>query len=514
MNKKIIFALVFAMGIALVGLLILQMYWIKEAYQVKEHQFNQTVFKSLEEASLEIQRQEAYGIIWDELGGQDEDSSYLASSFYAIDTVLSYGNSGDTNVRVQQQLLIGEDGSEYFQANYSFGSLDELQQVPPQAGRNNSEPDYSVVRDKINNRKNFVNQVVSRMFSHRPEIEERLPRNQLTHVLDEVLKGNGIDIPYEYAVSKWNTVMAYQSDQFEIKDQVKYYRAKLYPDDFYNVENLMTVYFPHRRGFILKSLGFMGVASSVLTLFILFTFTFTMYVILRQKKLSEIKGDFVSNMTHELKTPISTISLASQMLGDKSIPVEAKNLDRISGIITDESKRLGYQVEKVLQMSVFEKGKLKLKLKEMDLHEIIESVASNFAIQVESKEGLLIPSMHAEHTKVLADKVHVTNVVSNLLDNAVKYSKDKPEIYLETKNKNGYLLVSVKDNGIGINRADQKRIFERFYRVHTGNLHNVKGFGLGLSYVKKIIEEHKGFIKVDSDLGEGTTFTFGLPVIN
>jgi len=274
----------------------------------------------------------------------------------------------------------------------------------------------------------------------------------------------------------------------------------------------MTVYFPGRTNVIFRSLGFMSVSSSVLTLLLLFTFSFTLYIVFKQKRLSDMKGDFVNNMTHELKTPISTISLASQMLNDKTISSSDKNYDRISGIIAEESKRLGYQVERVLQMAKFDQGDLKLNFDEVSIHEIIESVISNFTLQVEAKEGMLIPSLHADNDIVYADSVHITNVISNLLDNAIKYTTEKPEIYIETVNQNGDLVVSVRDNGIGISKANQRRVFDKFFRVPTGNVHSVKGFGLGLSYVKKIIEEHEGKIIVESELGSGTTFKLNFPL--
>lgn len=268
----------------------------------------------------------------------------------------------------------------------------------------------------------------------------------------------------------------------------------------------MTIFFPNRANVIFRSLGFMSVSSSFLTLLLLFTFAFTLYIVFKQKRLSDMKGDFVNNMTHELKTPISTISLASQMLNNKSISSSDKNYDRIAGIIADESNRLGYQVERVLQMAKFDQGDLKLNFQEISAHEYIDSVISNFTLQVEAKEGMLIPSLHADDNKIFADPVHFTNVISNLLDNAVKYSREKPEIYIETMNRNEGLVISVRDNGIGISKANQRRVFDKFFRVPTGNVHSVKGFGLGLSYVKKIVEEHEGKIFVESELGTGTTF--------
>jgi two-component system phosphate regulon sensor histidine kinase PhoR len=235
-------------------------------------------------------------------------------------------------------------------------------------------------------------------------------------------------------------------------------------------------------------------------------------IVFRQKRLSEIRNDFVSNMTHELKTPISTISLASQMLADKSIPAGIKNMEQISKIISEECRRLGNQVEKVLQTAVFDKGKLRLRMNEVDMHEIISGVMENFSIQIKNRNGKIFTSLHAENFILQADQVHITNVLSNLLDNAIKYCNLSPEIRIGTENKGDFLLISVTDNGIGISKADQKRVFEKFYRVPTGNVHTVKGFGLGLSYVKMIMEEHHGYVEVESELYKGSTFKLYLPL--
>jgi two-component system phosphate regulon sensor histidine kinase PhoR len=241
-------------------------------------------------------------------------------------------------------------------------------------------------------------------------------------------------------------------------------------------------------------------------------FTYTIMIILKQKKLSMIKNDFINNMTHELKTPISTISLASQMLHDNSISNSPKVTEHISSIILQESKRLSFQVEKVLQMAVFNEGRLKLKFKELHFHELIRNVIHNFELRVKSKEGKLDAELLAENDLIKGDEVHLTNVIFNLFDNAVKYSREKPEILIKTENKNGFLLISVRDNGIGIAKEHLDQIFERFFRVPTGNVHDVKGFGLGLSYVKKIVESHQGKIKAESVVNKGTKFVIYFPL--
>jgi two-component system phosphate regulon sensor histidine kinase PhoR len=283
-------------------------------------------------------------------------------------------------------------------------------------------------------------------------------------------------------------------------------------NDILDEETFLYLYFPGQKALVRGSLGFLGISTIILTLLMIVLFTLALYVIFRQKKLSDIKNDFVNNMTHELKTPISTISLASQMLNDASIPEEKKNSGHISRIIQTESKRLGFQVERVLQMAVLDQGHLILKKTAVSMQDIVNSVIHNFKIQVESLNGKLVMEDDSSEHMVFGDKVHLMNVVTNLLDNAVKYSKDFPEIVVHSYNEENKFRLSVQDNGIGISKDNQKKIFERFFRVSTGNVHDVKGFGLGLSYVKLIVEQHEGKIEVWSELNKGTRFDIVLPL--
>ncbi|MBN2350594.1 MAG: HAMP domain-containing histidine kinase [Bacteroidales bacterium] len=524
MSKKWIWILTIFMGIAMVGLIIVQTYWIKNAIEVKEKQFDQLVSRTLDEVAFNVQQYETAHYIFDEFNQFNMDSLYLQQSGnMSFDTTLNFSlDSNSQGFNIQQDFYFYSDASgDRFSSNIRINGKDTVLEVAPDQQADYPIPANNQIQDnlmqhpefqkRITDRRNFIDNVMNRMLAYPPEVERRISPDQLEKVLTTALASKGINTKFEYAVSKWNSAVAFKSQNFDINYKDGYYQAQLFPNDFFSRPNYLTLYFPGRRNLIMKSLGFMGFSSAALTLIIVFAFSLTILIIFRQKRLSEMKNDFVNNMTHELKTPISTISLASQMLGDNSIPENVKNIDQISSVIAQESKRLGYQVEKVLQMAIFEQGKIKLKLKKTDLHELIESIANNFSIQVENRNGIIIPSLHAEKYTAMVDTVHFTNILSNLIDNAIKYCNREPEIFIETRNAGDKICIFIKDNGIGISKENQQRIFEKFFRVSTGNVHNVKGFGLGLSYVKKIVEAHKGTISLESEVNKGTTFKICLP---
>ena len=266
--------------------------------------------------------------------------------------------------------------------------------------------------------------------------------------------------------------------------------------------------------FIYGSVKFM-LPSLVFIFILLITFVFTLYMAVRHKRITKMKNDFINNMTHELKTPISAVSLAAQMLQDESIDKTPEMLDRLLNVITSETKRLGFQVDKVLQMSMFDdKNTAALNMRELDANDLVSNIVNTFAVKVNQSGGTITTELEADDPYICVDEMHFTNVVFNLMDNAVKYRRaDAPiTLHVKTWNANGKFVLSVKDNGIGMKKEHLKKIFDKFYRVHTGNVHNVKGFGLGLAYVKQIVKAHRGSIRAESEAGVGTTFTIVLPL--
>jgi two-component system, OmpR family, phosphate regulon sensor histidine kinase PhoR len=277
------------------------------------------------------------------------------------------------------------------------------------------------------------------------------------------------------------------------------------------IENLIVV-MPDYKSIVMKQMRWMILGVVFFTLVIVSAFFFTVRALLRQKKLSEIKNDFINNMTHEFKTPLATISLAVDALRNEKVMYDRQKSDYFSGIIKEENKRMNKQVETILQAALLEKQELQLNLQLIHVHQIISKVMENFALQFQEKSAKSDLQLNAKQDLIKADEVHFTNLVTNLIDNAVKYSKDHLILKITTHNTNKNLVLRIEDNGIGMNKETQRRIFEKFFRAHTGNIHNVKGFGLGLSYVKTVVDAHHGKIRVDSTLGKGTAFTIDFPL--
>ncbi|MBA4851672.1 sensor histidine kinase KdpD [Emticicia sp. BO119] len=378
------------------------------------------------------------------------------------------------------------------------------------------EPTVTVAQEDIERTKNkaeLVKDVLTDVIHGSRDIHERLDRISLDTLLKKELKSRGITIPYQYIVKNSSNLIFASFAENTIPNFIRdSYRAQLFPSDLQPQNHFLYVHFPDTQGFILRNMWTVFASSVFLILMIGGIFYTSVNTMLKQKKLATIKNDFINNMTHEFKTPISTISLAVEVMKDNDVKKDNNKMNRYLNIIQDENRRLGTQVEKVLQMALLDKGDVKLKLEPVNIHETIEQVLHNLSVQIEQKNGTVNLELDAENPEIEADDVHVTNIIYNLLDNANKYSPETPEITIKTENEEGFLKITIADKGIGMTKEQLNRIFERFYRVPTGNLHDVKGFGLGLSYVRKMVESHQGVIQVESKIGEGSRFEVYLPL--
>ena len=432
------------------------------------------------------------------------------------------GNSG--NIIIQPQLSItAPDGSV---ATFTFKErtkiLKEQMPLSQQKGSTPLMDTYrnmqEVLKGQYLYQRGLINDVILNILgkaSTRP-IMERIDADKLNSYLQTELENNGLNLPFRFAVINNKGKVVYSSEDYNpaISGNLLFSQI-IFPNDPPGRRNTLRVYFPTQNDYIIDSVRFM-IPSFVFTFIMLVTFTFTIIIVFRQKKLTEMKNDFINNMTHEFKTPISTISLAAQMLSDPVVAKSPSMFKHISGVINDETKRLRLQVEKVLQMSMFDRQKTQLKLHDVDVNVLIANVMSTFKIKVEAYGGTIDADLAADDMMVSVDEMHFTNVIFNLLDNAVKYRKEETPLALFIRTRiigNEKVEISIQDNGIGIKKEDLKKIFDKFYRVSTGNRHDVKGFGLGLAYVYKIIKDHKGDIRAESELNEGSTFIITLPLI-
>ncbi|MFN5795011.1 MAG: sensor histidine kinase, partial [Bacteroidota bacterium] len=369
----------------------------------------------------------------------------------------------------------------------------------------------------FNKKKEFVDNIFDELVSVNiyNDYLEKIDTNMVDSLLKVELHDQNVKLKYEFGILKFSrNKFVYPKRQELISPLTESkYKINLSFNNVFLEPSVLTVLFPGEDKFILKSSWFMLTGSLVVILTIIAGYYYTFSTILEQKKISLIKNDFINNMTHEFKTPISTISLACDVLSDKSIAISQNKLDKYLKVISDENKRLSLLVENVLQTAILEKGKINLNFEKIEVNQLIDSAITNLKLQLSKKEAGVHTDFYTGEIYIEGDKVHLTNVINNLIDNALKYSSQirTIEIKIKTQVIPQGVVIEIEDNGIGISKDNQKRIFENLYRVPTGNIHNVKGFGLGLSYVKAIIEKHFGSISVNSDIDKGSCFRVFLP---
>jgi len=501
MNKKAIWIIIGLMSAALFGIAGMQVKWIADSLRANEEQFSIRVFEAL--------------------NGVAEKLAYLEN----IEAMQRVDNGFAQNYiekDVQKRIASGEFSftleNESKQQSTVLLTKQQLLQLSLSANSCNCA-ECRAERAKMLSQ--FVNYTSGLNLA---PVVERINLEQLQQFLRQELNDKGICIPYRFGVydnRKHTFVIAdghyvvEESHTVPTKEghtnlHTSEYRVNLFQQDVESPGMLMA-FFPGKGSFIWRSVLKTLIGSVLFTGIILFCFAYTISVIFRQKKISEMKNDFINNMTHEFKTPIATISLASDSIASPMIMGQPDKIRRFVDIIRQENKRMNNQVEKVLQMAQIDRNDFSLHLTDVNLHDVIKQAVEYITMQVDKKEGTVSTDLQATQTHVEGDLTHVSNIINNLLDNANKYSPEIPEISVATRNVPAGVEVTIGDKGIGMSAAAKKHIFEKFYRVHTGNLHDVKGFGLGLSYVKAMMTAHKGTIEVKSEPEKGSSFVLFFP---
>ena len=468
MDKRVIWAIIIIMSVALLGIAFTQFIWIKAQVDLDEKNFDDQVYMAMNSVKLLLQ--------------EDTETREFVVDFYKSKKKTLFGKE---NELVSKFLSPQNKGFN----NYSMELAGLMQDLDPNA------------------------------------LLESINKENLDRYLKEELLNRGVDLKYDYGVYSNKiqdfvirngkfAVQVQDSDSSTSSDDRGLYDSP-YQVQLFNEEEgspgYLKIFFPGKQSWLWAKVVPSLFSSLLFTALILLCFAYTIFVIFKQKKVSEMKTDFINNMTHEFKTPIATISLATDSITNGTVINNADKIKRFAGIIKQENKRMLNQVEKVLQMARIDKKDFQLKLTEVNLNQLVEQAAGHSRLKVEQREGKLSTRLDARQPIFEADLTHISNIIHNLLDNAEKYSNEKPEISISTSSDDKGVSIEIKDNGIGMTKESLKHIFDKFYRVHTGNRHDVKGFGLGLSYVKALVEAHQGTIDVVSELGKGSTFKLDFP---
>ncbi len=354
------------------------------------------------------------------------------------------------------------------------------------------------------------NQLVSEMFVW--ERNMTVNKEELLHTLEGELAASGIVTPFEFVLIRGDSIIDGVYSKVKPKDfRESPYKVNLFAEGLLRKGETVSVVFPRKTNYVLGSMGLMLGGSGLFLVIILSTFALSLWFIIRQKKTSEMQADFINNMTHEFKTPLATISLAADTIANSRVIADENKVRHFISMIKKENSRMNRQVETILQIATLDKHEMDFVFDETDIHDIVIQAIETIEIQVNDKGGVINRHLDAKDSIISGDSEHLRNLVHNLLDNANKYSEGAPEITVTTRSNESGIFLIVADKGIGMSKAVQHRVFERFYRETTGNIHNVKGFGLGLNYVKAITDAHGGTVSVESEQGKGSIFTVFLP---
>jgi two-component system phosphate regulon sensor histidine kinase PhoR len=542
MNRKKFAGLIIMMLLSILGIIWVQIVWIRNAINISNESFNNAVYISLTNAANAIESSRKLNFfnnfVMDDPGLYNNNlrgtSNYLSINSYSSEsgtsmrvniTNQSFSGKNDTGRITINDRSYSIKGDTTIVSNsdtviYSATELPGKMSVAEPGQELNSNSNSLYVRqsdfiDWVKKRsaefQNMSDKIISEIYQWEKTLE--LDNKEIEYSLRQTFSFAGIKTPFEYAIVKDGVV---QPGTFKRSDKQDFmtsnYKIRLFPGNIIRQDLILSVVFPERTNYILGSISWLLGGSMLFSLFILATFGLSLFFIIRQKKISEIKSDFINNMTHEFKTPIATISLAADTITNPKIINNEASIRHFIGMIKKENDRMNKKVESILQIASLDKKEIEFSFETVSMHTIIEHAVETIDIQVQQRNGRVDLHLDAADHIIYGDSEHLASLVNNLLDNAIKYSPDSPEITVRTENSDRGIVISVEDKGIGMSKSVQSKIFERFYRQSSGNVHDVKGFGLGLNYARAIIEAHKGNISVFSEPGKGSRFDVFLPL--
>ena len=527
MNKLFFRLLVFLMSLSLIGIILVQVYWFNTSFKNNDEQFKIHVKQVISDVADKIQKQETYKF-YDKINHIKDSTGKLPKKDDLLEFYYVQKNPKTNKTIVYSNSIISEDyniSPTFFDKKFnsekfkSFSSK-RVTEVYNNNSVDNSGISQSLIPDvrieksgNLDILDNAIFEISAKDVLSAMPLEERVSVPVLQKLIKKELEEHGVETKFEFGIYSNNLATKIKSNEFKY-DKDATYSIPVFIDNEGSTKYELLVTFPLKKKFLLSVLISITVLSIIFTLIILIAYSSALNQLIRQRQISEIKNDFINNMTHEFKTPIATINLALDAIKNPKIIDDKEKVLRYLQMIKDENKRMHAQVENVLRISKLEKKELDIVKEPHNIHEIIEDAIEHVNLILADREGTIISHFNALRNTVLINDVHFTNVIVNILENAIKYSPNVPEIEICTENIKDMIIIKIKDKGLGMSKAAQKRIFEKFYREHTGDIHNVKGHGLGLSYVKRIVDDHNGQVYVESEKGKGSTFIIKLPLIN
>jgi two-component system phosphate regulon sensor histidine kinase PhoR len=516
------------MSLSLIGIILVQVYWFDTSFKNNDEQFKFHVTQVIGNVAEKIQKEEAFSFIdkykklKDSIGKDPEKSDFLEFGYYQRDkrsneTIIYTSNIIAEDFNLSSSFFDKRKDSVSRLRNFSSKRVTEIfnNNIIDNSGMNAKiMPDVKFEKiGTLDVLENAQFEIFFKDIASLKPIQERVSADDLQKLLTKELNEYGVNTNFEFCVYSNNLATKVRSEYFKF-DKKTTYSIPIFTDNEGQAKYELKVSFPYKQRYLFSELLGITTLSIVFTLIIIVAYSSALNQLIRQRQISEIKTDFINNMTHEFKTPIATINLALDAIKNPKIIDDKEKVFRYLQMIRDENKRMHAQVENVLRISKLEKKELEIAKTSNDVHEIINEAIEHVNLILTDREGSIKKHLKATRTIALLNDVHFTNVIVNILDNAIKYSPERPEIEVYTENLKDFLILKIKDNGQGMSKVALKRIFEKFYREHTGDLHNVKGHGLGLSYVKRIIEDHNCEIFAESEKGKGSTFTIKIPLIN